>query len=94
MVGVVTDHPLLFCQPQAGNVLVAGRFQTGSSKIFNAMLDLEKKVLSGRSVGNNTDRWQKLCAAKRLIKHIGTVAHNSGMDYVPLLWLLWWFASG
>ena len=93
MVGVVTDHPV-FCQHQAGRVLVAGRLQIGSSKAFNTILDLEKKVLSGRSVGNNTDRWQKLCAAKRLINHIGTVAHNSGMHYGHLLWLLWWFASG
>ena len=59
MVGVVTDHPLLFCQHQAGRVLVAGRFQTGSSKACNAMLDPEKKVLSGRSIGDNTDREQK-----------------------------------
>ena len=93
MVGVVTDHPLL-CQHQAGRTLVAGRFQTGSNKAFNAMLDLENKVLSGRSVGDNTDREQKmvklrwLCPAKRLLHHIDTVAHNSGMYYVPLLWLL------
>ena len=58
MVGVVTDHPV-FCQQQAGRVLVAGRLQIGSSKACNAMLDLEKKVLSGRSVGDNTDREQK-----------------------------------
>ena len=58
MVGFVTDHPV-FCQHQAGRVLVAGRFQTGSSKACNAMLDVEKKVLSGRSVGDNTDREQK-----------------------------------
>ena len=55
MVGVVTDHPL-FSQPQAVRVLVAGRFQIGSSKAFNAMLDVEKKVLSGRSVGDNPER--------------------------------------
>ena len=35
MVGVVTDHPL-FCQHQAGSVLVAGRLQTGSIKVFNS----------------------------------------------------------
>ena len=58
MVGVVTDHPV-FSQPQAGRVLVAGQFQIGSCKAFNAMLDLEKKVLLGRSVGDNTDREQK-----------------------------------
>ena len=58
MVGDNTDHPV-FSQPQAVRVLVAGRFQIGSSKAFNAMLDLEKKVLSGRSVGDNTDRAQK-----------------------------------
>ena len=58
MVGDKTDHPL-FCQHQAGSVLVTGRFQTGSSKAFNAMLDLENKVLLGRSVGDNTDREQK-----------------------------------
>ena len=58
MVGVVTDHPL-FCRQQAVRVLVAGRLQIGSSKAFNAMRDLEKKVLSGRSVGDNTDREQK-----------------------------------
>ena len=58
MVGVVTDHPV-FCQPQAVRVLVAGRLQIGSCKAFNAMLDVEKKVLSGRSVGDNTDREQK-----------------------------------
>ena len=58
MVGVVTDHPV-FCQQQAGRVLVAGRFQIGSSKAFYAMLDVENKVLSGRSVGDNTDREQK-----------------------------------
>ena len=86
MVGVVTDHPLL-CQHQAGRILVTGRLQTGSNKAFNAMLDLENKVLSGRSVGDNTDREQKLCAAKRLINHIATVAHNSGRHYVLLLWL-------
>ena len=39
--------------------MVAGRFQTGSSKAFNAMLDVEKKVLSGRSVGDDTDLGQK-----------------------------------
>ena len=86
MVGIVTDHPV-FCQQQADRVLVAGRLQIGSSKAFNAMLDLENKVLSGRSVGDNTDREQKLCAAKQLLHHIGTVAHNSSMYYVPLLWL-------
>ena len=49
MVGVVTDHPVfVFCQPQAV-----------SSKAFNAMLALEKKVLLCRSVGDNTDREQK-----------------------------------
>ena len=47
MVGVVTDHPV-FSQPQAVRVLVAGRFQIGSSKAFNAMLDVENKVLLGR----------------------------------------------
>ena len=60
MVGVVTDHPVfVFCQRQAVRVLVAGRFQTGSSKAFNAMLALEKKVLLCRSVGDNTNREQK-----------------------------------
>ena len=58
MVGVVTDHPV-FCQQQAGRVLVAGRLQIGSCKAFYAMLDIENKVLSGRSVGDNTDREQK-----------------------------------
>ena len=58
MVGFVTDHPVFF-QPQAVRVLVAGRFQIGSSKAFNAMLDVEKKVLSGRSVGDNTEREQQ-----------------------------------
>ena len=58
MAGLVTDHPV-FCQQQAGRVLVAGRLQIGSSKACNAMLDLKKKVLSGRSVGDNTDREQK-----------------------------------
>ena len=58
MVGVVTDHPV-FCQPQAGRVLVAGQLQIGSCKACYAMLDLENKVLSGRSVGDNTNREQK-----------------------------------
>ena len=58
MVGVVTHHPV-FCQPQAGRILVAGWFQIGSSQAFKARLDLENKVLSGRSVGDNTDREQK-----------------------------------
>ena len=59
MVGVVTDHPV-FCQQQADRVLVAGRLQIGSCKAFNAMLDPEKKVFLGRSVGDNTDREQKI----------------------------------
>ena len=33
-------------------------------------------------------------ATGELLHHIGTVAHNSGMDYVPLLWLLWCSSSG
>ena len=65
MVGVVTDHPV-FCQQQAGRVLVAGRLQTGSSKVFNSTLNLEKKVLSGRSVGDNTDREQKGSQADKI----------------------------
>ena len=54
MVGNNTDHPV-FCQPQAVRVLVAGRFQIGSSKAFNAMLDVEKKVCrADRSVTTPT----------------------------------------
>ena len=65
MVGVVTDHPV-FCQQQAGRVLVAGRLQIGSCKAFYPMLDLENKVLSGRSVGDNTDRQQKGSQADKI----------------------------
>ena len=55
---MIAVHPVFF-QPQSGRVLFAERLQIGSSKAFNAMLDLEKKVFLGRSVGDNPDREQK-----------------------------------
>ena len=72
MVGVVTNHPV-FCQHQTGSVLVAGWFQTDSSKAFNAILALEKKVLLCGSVGDNTDREQKI-----MLFNVG-IQHPSGL---------------
>ena len=63
---VLSPTILYFASLKQVGFIVAGRLQTGSSKVFNAMLDLEKKVLSGRSVGDNTDREQKGSQADKI----------------------------